>query len=374
MASEALSGAGRADQIGSNTSARTRRVVAIALLLLLAAALPFLVSNYRTFQLTLMIAYAIALLGLNILTGYNGQISLGHGAFFAIGSYVAAIMMDRWSLPYWSTLPAAGLVCFVAGFLFGLPALRLEGLYLALATFALAVATPQILKYKGIEEWTGGVQGIAITKPQAPWHLPLSPDQWLYFVALAVAIVMFVVGGRLVRGRVGRALIAIRDNPTAAATMGVNTALYKTLDLRRQRPLYRRCRRPERHRRAVRGAGQFRIPAVDLLSRRHRHWRICLDIGRDLWRLLHRIRPQYRRQHFEIGAVGGLRRVSGRLGLFHADGDCRRRCQHRRPRFPYAVTLEYIFERKQLKKGIRRVTIGCLFSATPPVPGGQRCI
>jgi branched-chain amino acid transport system permease protein len=138
-------------------------------------------------------------------------------------------MMDRWSLPYWSTLPAAGLVCFVAGFLFGLPALRLEGLYLALATFALAVATPQILKYKGIEEWTGGVQGIAITKPQAPWHLPLSPDQWLYFVALAVAVVMFVVGGRLVRGRVGRALIAIRDNPTAAATMGVNTALYKTL-------------------------------------------------------------------------------------------------------------------------------------------------
>jgi branched-chain amino acid transport system permease protein len=120
-------------------------------------------------------------------------------------------------------------VCFVAGFLFGLPALRLEGLYLALATFALAVATPQILKYKGIEEWTGGVQGIAITKPQAPWHLPLSPDQWLYFVALAVAIVMLVVGGRLVRGRVGRALIAIRDNPTAAATMGVNTALYKTL-------------------------------------------------------------------------------------------------------------------------------------------------
>ena len=229
MASEALSSAGRADQIGSNTSARTRRVVAITLLLLLAAALPFLVSNYRTFQLTLMIAYAIALLGLNILTGYNGQISLGHGAFFAIGSYVAAIMMDRWNLPYWSTLPAAGLVCFVAGFLFGLPALRLEGLYLALATFALAVATPQILKYKGIEEWTGGVQGIAITKPQAPWHLPLSPDQWLYFVALAVAIVMFVVGGRLVRGRVGRALIAIRDNPTAAATMGVNTALYKTL-------------------------------------------------------------------------------------------------------------------------------------------------
>ena len=228
MTSEALSGADQTEQIAARSAARIRRAFAIALLLLLAAALPFLVSNYRTFQLTLMIAYAIALLGLNILTGYNGQISLGHGAFFAVGSYVAAIMMDHWDLPYWSTLPAAGAVCFAAGFLFGLPALRLEGLYLALATFALAVATPQILKHKSIEAWTGGVQGIAITKPQAPWHLPLSPDQWLYFVALAVAVVMFVIGSRLVRGRVGRALVAIRDNPTAAASMGVNTALYKT--------------------------------------------------------------------------------------------------------------------------------------------------
>jgi branched-chain amino acid transport system permease protein len=229
MASEALLQAKRDNQIGTADSNRTRRIVAIAALLVLAAILPFLVSNYRTFQLTLMIAYSIALVGLNILTGYNGQISLGHGAFFALGSYVAAIMMDRWGLPYWSTLPAAGLVCFVAGFLFGLPALRLEGLYLALATFALAVATPQILKYKGLEDWTGGVQGISIIKPQAPWHLPLSPDQWLYFVALAVAVVMFVVGSRLVCGRVGRALIAIRDNPIAAATMGVDTALFKTL-------------------------------------------------------------------------------------------------------------------------------------------------
>jgi branched-chain amino acid transport system permease protein len=229
MASEALSGTERAARIAAGAPERLRRFAVIALVLLVAVALPFLVSNYRTFQLTLMIAYAIALLGLNILTGYNGQISLGHGAFFALGSYVAALMMDRWNLPYWSTLPAAGVVCFGAGFLFGLPALRLEGLYLALATFALAVATPQILKYKGIEEWTGGVQGISIIKPQAPWRLPLNPDQWLYFVALTVAVVMFIAGSRLVRGRVGRALVAIRDNPIAAATMGVNTALYKTL-------------------------------------------------------------------------------------------------------------------------------------------------
>jgi branched-chain amino acid transport system permease protein len=207
---------------------RVHRLAGIAVLLIAAAALPFFISDYRTFQLTLVISYAIMLLGLNILTGFNGQISLGHGAFFAIGAYVAAIMMDRWDLPYWSTIPAAGAACLVAGFLFGLPALRLEGLYLALATFALAVATPQLLKYKGIEHWTGGVQGIVIVKPSAPFALPISADKWLYLFALAVAVVMFLIGTGILRGRVGRALIAIRDHPTAAAAMGINTALYKS--------------------------------------------------------------------------------------------------------------------------------------------------
>jgi branched-chain amino acid transport system permease protein len=205
------------------------RIAGIVVLLLAACALPFFISDYRTFQFTLVISYAITLLGLNILTGYNGQISLGHGAFFAIGAYTAAIMMDRWDLPYWSTIPVAALTCLIAGFLFGLPALRLEGLYLALATFALAVATPQILKYKGIEHWTGGVQGIVIIKPPAPFELPISADKWLYLFSLAVAVVMFLLGVGILRGRVGRALIAIRDHPTAAAAMGVNTALYKSL-------------------------------------------------------------------------------------------------------------------------------------------------
>jgi len=112
----------------SATRARTR-----LLGLLAACALPFVVSNYRTFQFTLALVYAIALLGLNMLTGYNGQISLGHGAFYAIGAYTAAILMDQYELPYWATIPVAAVVCLLAGFLFGLPALRLEGLYLALA-------------------------------------------------------------------------------------------------------------------------------------------------------------------------------------------------------------------------------------------------
>ena len=213
----------------------TRRAsIGVAVLIAIACVLPFVVSNYRTFQLTLVLVYAIALLGLNILTGYNGQISLGHGAFYAIGAYTAAVLMDRLGAPYWATIPAAGAVCLVAGFLFGLPALRLEGLYLALATFALGVSMPQLLKYHHLEKWTGGVQGIVIAKPEPPAFLreaglQMNPDQWLYFFALAVAAMMFVLGWNLLRGRVGRALIAIRDQHIAAEAMGINSALYKSL-------------------------------------------------------------------------------------------------------------------------------------------------
>ena len=211
-----------------------RNLTGFAVLLLLACALPFLVSEYRTFQFTLVLIYSIALLGLNILTGFNGQISLGHGAFYAIGAYCAAILMDKAGIPYWATIPAAGAVCLVAGFLFGLPALKLEGLYLALATFALGVSLPQLLKYHHLEEWTGGVQGIVITKPDAPEFLAglglaLNQDQWLYFFTLAVTVLMFLLAWNLLRGRIGRAMMAIRDNHVAAEAMGVNNSLVKSL-------------------------------------------------------------------------------------------------------------------------------------------------
>ena len=207
-----------------------RRQLAVAgIAIVFAVALPFVLGNYHVFQLTLVLVYAIALLGLNMLTGFNGQISLGHGAFYAIGAYTAAILMDKAGMPYWATIPIAGLVCGVAGFLFGLPALRLEGLYLALATFALGVAMPQILKHKSIEHWTGGVQGIVIVKPDPPAWAPLSQDQWLYFFTLAWVIVAFFLGWNLLRGRIGRAMVAIRDQPIAAQAMGVNTALVKSL-------------------------------------------------------------------------------------------------------------------------------------------------
>ena len=204
------------------------RAIWLVLGLALALSVPFIVEDFTIFQITQALVYGIAILGLNLLTGFNGQFSLGHSAFYAIGAYTAAILMDRWGVPYYWTLLPAGLVSLSMGFLFGLPALRLEGLYLALATFALATATPQLLKYSHFEGLTGGVQGIDLDKPESPIR-GLGDDQWLYFFVLVVMIVLFVLAWNLVRGRSGRAMIAIRDNPIAARTMGIHTSLYKSL-------------------------------------------------------------------------------------------------------------------------------------------------
>ena len=203
------------------------RILGLVVVLAIACALPFMMSGFRVFQFTQVYIYAIALLGLNILTGYNGQISLGHGAFYAIGAYTTAIMIDKWNIGYGWTIPTAGILCLVIGFLFGRPALRLEGLYLALATFSLALAVPQILKY--FEHWTGGSQGIVLSKPKAPWRLPLSEDQWLYFLTLVILVVLFLLARNLLKSRTGRAIVAIRDNHIAAEAMGINSALYKSV-------------------------------------------------------------------------------------------------------------------------------------------------
>ena len=204
------------------------------LLLVVVIVLPFLVKNYRVFQFNLVLIYAIAILGLNILVGFNGQISLGHGAFFAIGGYTAAVLMDKLGWPYWSTLPVAGALCFVFGWLMGFPALRLGGHYLALATYALALAVPQLLKYKHLEGLTGGVQGIVLNKPEPPFTFrflgaPFNADRWLYFFTLAAAALMFLLAYHMLKGRVGRALVAIRDHPIAATAMGINLPFYKSM-------------------------------------------------------------------------------------------------------------------------------------------------
>ena len=210
------------------------RIQTVILLGLIALILPWLISDFRVFQVNLMLVYAIAVLGLNLLTGYGGQISLGHGAFYAIGAYTAAILMDQAQWSAYATLPVAALVCLAAGILMGFPALRLDGHYLALATFALAMAIPQLLKYKGIEDYTGGVQGIVLDKPLPLFEMEflgkeLSEDRWMYYLVLIVAVLMFWLANNLVKGRIGRAIVAIRDQPIAAGALGVNLTAVKTL-------------------------------------------------------------------------------------------------------------------------------------------------
>ena len=209
-------------------SAPRLRTIVTLVALAVALAFPFVASGYRLYQGAEVLILAIALLGLNLLTGFNGQISLGHGAFFAIGGYGAAILTVKLGVPYGVAIPLAGLICFGAGFLFGFPALRFGGLYLALATFALAVATPQMLAYKGFDAWTGGSSGVSLAKPHAPFALPLNADQWVYLLCLLCAAVLYFAAQNLVTSRIGRALVALRDQPIAAEAMGVNAALYKT--------------------------------------------------------------------------------------------------------------------------------------------------
>lgn len=194
-----------------------------------AVALPFFLESYQIFQFTMVIILSIVLIGLILLTGLNGQISLGHGAFYAIGAYVAAILIDAAGVAYWMTVPVAALTGLAAGYLFGLPALRLERHYLALATFALALATPQVLKHRALEAWTGGVQGIVLDKPEPPAWLPIDQDQWLYFLCLFVAACLYLLAWNIARGKVGRAIMAIRDQPIAAASIGIDVARYKSL-------------------------------------------------------------------------------------------------------------------------------------------------
>ena len=196
-------------------------------LVVVAVALSWLFGGYHVYQLSQIAVYAIAILGLDLVTGFTGQISLGQGAFFALGAYTAAIAMTQLSIPYWATPALAGGVCLASGYAFGRAVARLEGLYLALATFALAIATPQVLKLDALDRWTGGSQGIVIAKPSSPIASAVDDDHWLYLVCVAVAVALDVVAWNVIRGRTGRALIALRDHPIAATTIGIDVASYK---------------------------------------------------------------------------------------------------------------------------------------------------
>src|SRR5437660_8156898 len=158
---------------------------------------PTVISSFQTSLWTQALVLAIVIMGLNILVGYSGQISLGHGALMALGAYTSAILIHRYQVDYLVTIPIAGLLTGLVGFLLGIPALRLSALYLALATFALAVVTPSLIKRPA--GLTGGVQGILISTPDPPQFAkdafasvtggtPMTTDQWMYYLSLISAL------------------------------------------------------------------------------------------------------------------------------------------------------------------------------------------
>jgi branched-chain amino acid transport system permease protein len=206
-------------------------VLGFAVLAALVAVIPRFISDFRAREFAIAGMYFIALLGLAILTGYSGQISLGHGAFMAIGGYTTAILSvdgvfghelrDLW------TIPIAGIVAGIAGLMVGVPALRLSGLYLALVTFGIAVSFPQLPKK--FDGFFGGTTGKILDLVKAPFGLDATPNDWLYYLTWGIALVLLVAAWALLRGKTGRALQAIRDSEVAAASSGVNLSLYKTL-------------------------------------------------------------------------------------------------------------------------------------------------
>jgi branched-chain amino acid transport system permease protein len=209
-------------------SPRGERIGFLAVLAI-ALALPFVLGNFALYSLTFAGIYAIAIIGLNLLIGYNGRISLGHSAFYAIGGYAMAILTNRLGVNAYASIPLAGAAGLVAGLLFGLPAARLEFIYLALATYAVALVVPQVLKVSWLESVTGGVQGLYLDRPAAPASLPFNDDQWWYFVTALVLLASWWLAHNLVAGRHGRAMLAVREHPIAAASMGIDVTLNRAV-------------------------------------------------------------------------------------------------------------------------------------------------
>jgi branched-chain amino acid transport system permease protein len=212
--------------MGGLSRAAASRVALVAAGAVVLVLLPTVVSHFRSYQLTFVGIYFIAIVGLNVVTGYSGQISLGQGAFIAIGAYTTAVLTVNYGVGEYWTIPCAGVVAGLVGFAFGFPALRLSGVYLALATFGLAVSV--VLIAKRFDHFTGGTPGKVLPLPSSPTG-ELAPQVWLYYLTWTIAIVLLVAVWLPLRGRVGRSLRALRDAPIAATAFGVSLARFKTL-------------------------------------------------------------------------------------------------------------------------------------------------
>jgi branched-chain amino acid transport system permease protein len=206
---------------------RAMRPVGVLLLIVLVVLIPFSFPPYQVFEFAMVGVYAMAVLGLNLLTGYTGLMSIGHNAFVAIGAYTAAIVLRRYHLDYVVAIPLAGVSTFILGFLLGLPARRLRGIYLAIVTLGIAVIISPILKR--FSDLTGGSTGLSLPTPTAPAWSGLGDDQFTYFIVFAALALMIVVARNLVSGQMGRALRAVRDHEMSAESMGVDASWVKVM-------------------------------------------------------------------------------------------------------------------------------------------------
>jgi branched-chain amino acid transport system permease protein len=198
----------------------------LGLLVVACLVVPTVLSSYMVYILCLIAIYAIVAIGLNILMGYAGQISVGHTGFFAIGAYTSGIIMLRLGLPFWLTLPLAGLVSGGIGFLLGIPALRLSGFYLAVATLGFGISVPLVIL--NTESLSGGHMGLNPPRPTA-FGFTFSSDLSYYYLTFAIMLLLLAVAYWLLSTKAGRAWVALRDSETAAQAMGINLAYYKTL-------------------------------------------------------------------------------------------------------------------------------------------------
>lgn len=189
------------------------------------------ISEYRTFNLTMFGVWLLVVLGMNLLTGYSGQVSLGHAAAVLVGAYTTGVLFAQYGVPLaLAVLLAAGFTGLVGGIVIGVPAVRLRGPYLAIATFAMVISLPQILKMSLFTDWTHGAVGVRVREIQPPGLVDfLDNTQWLYYTTMFSAVVMTVLFWNLTRSRFGRAMLALRDSEIAAEQMGINVPLYKAL-------------------------------------------------------------------------------------------------------------------------------------------------
>lgn len=201
------------------------RIAGFALVLITAIGAPFFLGSFATFQLATALSYAPAVLGLVVITGLTGQLALGNGAFFAVGAYTTAILVQTYGWPFWATFPVSGLIALVSGILLGIPGLRLSGHFLAALTLTIAVVAPQVIKY--FDGLTNGVRGINVVLSDPPEWLGISSTQQAYFVALVVTVFAFASTYAIRNSRIGRALQAIQENELVATSLGINVAYFK---------------------------------------------------------------------------------------------------------------------------------------------------